>query len=45
MHHKKGIRRNVKAVCCSGRGSKSLEGIRARPHPEKRTHDVKILKI
>ena len=28
-----------------GRGAESLEGIRVRPHPEKRTHDVKILKI
>ena len=42
MHHKNGIRQNVKAVCCRGRGAKSLEGIRSRPHPPKSSHDVRI---
>lgn len=45
MHHKHGIRQNVKAVCCRGRGSKYLGGIRSRPRPQKNSHNVKILKI
>lgn len=33
MHHKHGIRQNVKAVCCWGRGSKSLEGYALKTTP------------
>lgn len=45
MHHKHGIRQNVKAVCCRGRGSESLGGIRSRPRPRTSSRNVKILKI
>ena len=45
MHHKHGIRQNVKAVCCRGRGLKSLGGVCSRPRPQSGTRDVKILKI
>lgn len=34
-----------KLVLRRGRGSKSLEGIRARPHPGSNSRDVKIFKI
>lgn len=45
MHHKHGIRQNVTAVCCRGRGSESLEGYSLKTTPRSSSHNVKILKI